>query len=302
MTWVIWQFQTMHTLSRKEEMPLGMLAHWIQFLHNGIEWLIANVINIPKKYDTIWFLFEQARDTHTHTLSDELYLFLRVVLSEFDFLLAQHILMLRREQIVGLCFAAAAGFYYHLKLLTKYFNAHSWSRSQFTFNIPCTHQPKQMSSDSSMRVQFTPSDSTTVESNCWSEIATSNNNSSNKPNQIVCYFIQVWPSYCLCKFTDRICRCLLLPFSRERTRTHKTHTDQKPIRPSKGKYVGNCLTRIFVTVDDCSVSFFLVLFFGIKVHRIRFLYIHSNWSSFDKFFFFLVLNVIWFSKFHCQTQ
>lgn len=46
----------------------GMLAHWILFLHNGIEWLIANVINIPSKYDTVWFLFEQASDTRTHTL------------------------------------------------------------------------------------------------------------------------------------------------------------------------------------------------------------------------------------------
>ena len=111
------------------------------------------------------------------------------------------------------------------------------SRLRFTFNIPCTHKSKQMNSDSSMRVQFVPNDSTTVESNCWSEIVTSNNNSSNKPNQIVCYFIQVWPSYCLCKFTDRIRRFLLLPFSRERTRTHKLTNSHRPNTNStiKGK-------------------------------------------------------------------
>lgn len=83
-------------------------------------------------------------------------------------------------------------------------------------------KPKQMSSDSSMRVQFTPNDSST-EWTAIAEVKLQHRITILRMNQTRLFVIssKFWPSYCLCKFIDRIRRCLLLPFSTEQTRTQK---------------------------------------------------------------------------------
>lgn len=99
-----------------------------------------------------------------------------------------------------------------------------------------------------------------------------------------------WCGFCLCKFIDRM---QLFTFT-----VAENDVSTMQIRPSKRKYSGNWLTRILVTVDGL---FSACLFFAIQDTLRLCVYCYCQFEKrtpFDRF----SLNLIWFSKFHCQTQ
>lgn len=159
----------------------------------------------------------------------------------------------------------------------------------FTFHIPSTRIPKQMSSDSSMRVQFTPNvyqvDAVPL------PIATTATNfqikkkiREPKPSGIVCYFIRVSIAFVYANSSIE-CHCLLLPFLRPTTNR---------IRPNNERKMCYDLINEVYSYSKCTFSTclwkkkkqdtleFFFLCYSIQMKRI----------SFDKIFSFPQLNLI----------